>query len=450
MASTPPVDRSPWLGLRRNHGMGGRVLRNASWRLSANVLALGISAIAFPLIARRLGSDGYGQLAVVTGFTGLIGQLVGLRLWEVVIKYLAEALARQDAARAWAVVRLAYVLDVSTALLILLGLVAAAPLAAERLLHAPALSGLFVLAGLHASAGTTSSVSTATLRVFDRFRFLASADIAMTILRTAVVLGLVLTGGGVTGALVGYTASQAASSALLFWQAIRLLRTRAAQPLWGPIVEPLRGRLREIAGMLFNLNFDTYRKAITANADTVILGYFAPASTVGVYKVARQLAGYVGQLGNPLYETVYPEIAREWDAGGRAPVLKLLRRVSVGVALALAGVWGVSWLAAAPIIRLLLGPEFDGAAPLFLILLGTNIWLLLLWAPGLMYTTGRSRTHVLINLGSACFSLLAMLALAPRFGAVGVAVGVLAQQAAWTIILAVYLWTRRATLLAAS
>ena len=60
--------------------------------------------------------------------------------------------------------------------------------------------------------------------------------------------------------------------------------------------------------------------------DTLIVGGILGSASAGLYKIVKQVASVLSRAADPLYQAVYPELAKLWSAGDRAGFRRLLRR----------------------------------------------------------------------------------------------------------------------------
>src|SRR2546423_393200 len=120
--------------------VGGRVARGATWTLIAAVLG---RMVAFPvgvLLARVMGREGYGELAVVYGSVETFAVFGAFGLGLTATKHVAQFRER-DAPRAGRMIALSMVVAAVTAGLAAIALFALAPSLASHMLAAPHLEG---------------------------------------------------------------------------------------------------------------------------------------------------------------------------------------------------------------------------------------------------------------------------------------------------------------------
>ena len=91
-----------------------RVLSHSGWVLSANTVTLVLSFAQGILVARVLGVEQYGILALITTYTTTINQFVDSRVWETATKFVIQYKETGELPRASAVVKLCYLVDALT------------------------------------------------------------------------------------------------------------------------------------------------------------------------------------------------------------------------------------------------------------------------------------------------------------------------------------------------
>jgi len=167
------------------------------------------------------------------------------------------------------------------------------------------------------------------------------------------------------------------------------------------------------------------------NADLVVLGWLTTPTQAGVYRLAKQLSASFGRFTNPIYDSLYPEVARLYAAEGpaavRALVGRLMRGVLAGLAIAIAGAYLLSpW-----VVPLVFGPEYIPSVPLFYLIVLGNLWAVGLWIPSVMLSAGRAKQLTVINTISSLVMLATLLILTQLWGAYGAAIALLSFHIVW-------------------
>lgn len=167
--------------------------------------------------------------------------------------------------------------------------------------------------------------------------------------------------------------------------------------------------------------------------DAPLLGIMATNSAVGLYGAVNRWTAPITLLGSAFSSASVPHVAaagsliRGWRAIKKSAVLL------VGALVATA----LTALLAKPVVHLLLGPGYDGAAPVLQILaVAMGVVIFNQPAAMLLQSTGHERAVSLALPVSLAIQLGAIVLLAPHFGAVGASLAMLLAQLTMAAFLA--------------
>ncbi len=408
-----------------------RLLKNASMLFGAETLVTLISVVQFPLVTRLLGSANYGAWGVVISWVSLVGQVVSIRLWETVIKYVTQFLAQHDEDRARAIIKLCMLIDLVLSLLFVLVLGLTAEWVAAWLVKRPDGADLIRLETLHIMMTLGSAVWVPLLRAFGRFRQISIFNVVSAVMIFAFFMAALSLGLGVAGMITAVTLVALGQTVAVAIMAERELRAHFKRHWITADLRALSGYRREVGAMLFSINIDSLRKIVVGNADMVMLGWLATPAQVGVYRLAKQLASYFNRLTDPIYDTLYPEVARLYAAEGPAAVRALVNRLMRGVLLGLAASIAGAYILSPWLVPLILGPEYVASISLFHIVVLSNLWAVGLWVPSVMLSAGRAKQLTAINTVSSLMMLVMLLVLVRPLGALGAAIALLFFHGTW-------------------
>lgn len=398
---------------------GRNFFKNVGILTIANVFAAALSLIQGIFVARWLGPELYGVVALVTVYPGLVYTFVDARSGDAMVKYLSEFHARKQEEQALAVSQLGYLVDFAVAGLAFLIVLLSAPWAAAKIAHHPAAAGLMVAYAAAFIPRAGFATSQAVLTIQGKFSLIASLTAAITALRVAVILGLVLAGWQVAGVIVGQIFAMLLEGLIfgaIAWVSIK--RLWGASVLKGDRLA-LKGRRREIFSFLVYTDLNALLTMIPKQLDIVLLGYFRNLTEVGYYKLGKTLAGMVGLLVKPLQSVTYPEFARLWGLKNREAIRKKVRLLMFQVGLPS----GAAVLAATVLLPYLV-PLFFGEAFLpavlasQILLAGGAIWLVFFWLRPVFMTYGAVRMWFLISTLTSVLSLIAYPFIIPWGGVV--------------------------------
>lgn len=337
------------------------LLRHAAVLFGGNAGASALGVVSLAVTARALGPQAFGILVLVQTFVTVVDLLAGFQAWQAVIGYGAGMLeqGRRDHFRD--LLKLSLVLDAAGAVVGAAAAIVGGYLVArwngwdEGTARLAALYGGVVLFNF---TGTAIGV----LRLFDRYALFTVPQLAgaLTKLVLATVawrmrLGLpVFLLAWMLGTLVQYL--------LLAALAWRELRRRDPGALAGNARRALRTS-PGILGFVVSTKLQGAVRIGSREVDTLLVGWMLGTAAAGLYKVVKQFASVMGQLTDPFYQAVYPQLARTWSRGDRGAFGRTVRgSVAAGGAAGVA-VW-VAFVALGPwILRLTVGAEFAGAYP---------------------------------------------------------------------------------------
>jgi PST family polysaccharide transporter len=165
-------------------------------------------------------------------------------------------------------------------------------------------------------------------------------------------------------------------------------------------------------------------------ANTVLLGLFAPALAVAAYGGAEKIAHAAINLLDPLTRVLLPRISYLVQADAAAAAAALVRRVLLWLGGGASVAGALLALLAPQVVSLLLGSGYDAAVPvlrllaLLLPIIAIGTVLGIFWALPL----GRDRALLVITAAAGVLNVLLVLALVPRHGASGMAGAVVVAE----------------------
>lgn len=309
------------------------VLKNSAYLFSGSTIGAGLAFLQGILTARLLGMYGLGVLTAVTLFASNVNRLLSFRMNEVVVKYLGEALERDDRSHAAALVKGVAIVETLTSLLAYLVLAILAPWAAVLFAKDSATSGLFILYGLILIPNFVFETSTGVLQTTRNFQQVARINVFHSIVITIGIVAVFIRGDGLTPVLLAYLAGKTVNGLGMTWAAWQTLNRRlGAGWLRTPLGEfPHWQAVRRFA---VGTNFQVTVNLVVRDSEPLFINWLLSPVEGGYFKIAYGLLNLIMIPVDPLIAPVYTELIgtiarREW-----AIVQRLLKRTSM-----LAGAW---------------------------------------------------------------------------------------------------------------
>lgn len=324
----------------------GRSVRGGLFTLSSQGAQFVIQSISTVVLARLLTPADFGLVAMVTAITGLAGGFADLGLSEATIQ-------RQEIS--YDQVSTLFWINVAIGLTLMMATAALAPVLAW-LYKEPRLKEITLVLSLTFLIGGLKVQHDALLRRQMRFSSLAIRDVASYAVAVLVAVIMAWQGAGYW-ALVGFPLALGLTRTTLSWLMLR----------WIPGLPKLDDKVGSmiIFGWHVATSYVIYN--VNRSADSVLIGWYWGAGPLGLYSRAYNLLMLpVRQLSSPVGSVLIPAFSRLQHNPERF-ARYYLRAINLVMWMS-APVFGFLFVAAEPVIVLILGNKWRGAAPVFQIL----------------------------------------------------------------------------------
>ncbi|MEW6223966.1 MAG: oligosaccharide flippase family protein [Chloroflexota bacterium] len=419
-----------------------RMAGGAAWSLASAVAMQGAMMVASVLMARILGVERYGQVALINVTVGMLGVFAGLGLSLTATKTVAElrSVDPPRLARALVLLDRCVITSVSAAAALMVVL---APVIATAVLGAPEMVELLRLGAVLLLLNEFAGVQTGMLAGFEAFRAVARIALVRATVTVAACAGGALVAGSV-GAVVGLILA-AGAAVLLGRLTLRRLRIREG-------VDRPEGRLMAEFPILWRFTLPAFISIVfvgpVAWIGSLLLasqpGGFAE---LGVFNAAAQWRTPVLLFPNVISQTALPIMASLAATGeiGR------LRRVLVGsiaASTAIAASIGGVLILLQGFVMGLYGEGFADSGDVLAVVAVTGIVVAVGIPIGpLLAAVGRMWLGALTNVaGAIVFVGTAVVLISGGGGAMGLAMAYLLAwiaNGAWALVAAWFVLRRR-------
>lgn len=301
-----------------------RVVGNSSYLFASNAIGAVLSIVT----AGLLGVRDFGVLGIITSFVVNINRLLSFRMSDVVVKYMGEALARQEKDRAAAVVKAAGLVEGVTSLVAFGFLVLLAPLGAKYIAQDPTTTHLFILYGVIILANITTETSTGVLRVTNHFRSLAFINLLQSILVAGLIVVAAVRGGSLVEVLWAYLIGKVILGIGPILSALYWMPRTLGKDWWRASFSQLPP-WKEFFRFAFSTNFSGTITIFARDSEMQWIGLFFGPTIAGYFKVALALIGLIIMPIDPFIATTYPEITRAYALRQWERLRSLIKRVTM-------------------------------------------------------------------------------------------------------------------------
>lgn len=346
----------PWTG----DDLFRRLLKNSSQLLGGSIVksALGFGAVL--LAARGLGPEKYGILVLVQAYVTIIDKLVNFQSWQALIKYGADALEEDNPTNFKRLIKFGTFLDAGSAILGTLVTIGVGYALGVWSVQSPQFTWLMMgYSGvvLFNLIGTPKAI----LRLFDRFDVAAIQQIVAGGLRLGGVVGAFIIDAPLWGYLLAWLVGEVAGFLLLLVLGWRELRIRGYQGIFGTTLQGITRTYDGLWNYVWTTNLNGSVRMASRRVDTVIIGGVLGPAAVGLYEIAKKFAKILNRLSSPLYQAIYPELAKLWSGQDRKAFIRLIIRSGAMAGAGALLVWGGVFLFGTSLLNWTVGAEYVDA-----------------------------------------------------------------------------------------
>ncbi|HAV79020.1 MAG TPA: hypothetical protein DCX53_16845 [Anaerolineae bacterium] len=381
----------------QNNPLMRRVLRNSSYLFSSNTISSGLGVIQGILVVRLLGGSGFGLLTIVMDFASNVNRLLSFRMSEVTVKYMGEALAKNDKQRAAALIKGIGLTEAITSVIAYSVLLLLSVWGARTFASDISTAALFRFYGLFLLANLVYETSVGVLQAVDNFKQVALANFYQSIALTVLISIAFILNWGITGILTAYLIGKTLAGFMVTGFALRELNDKLGRgwtraplklvPAWKPILQfAFSTNLNGTVNLFARDNIRLYLAAILTTAE------------VGYFTLAARLINLVMTPLEPFIWPTYAEITKTIAQKQWTVTRKLLIQVSaIGATwtlLAGGGLVAIGWW----LIPLMYGADMAPAYLCFVILLiGYGVANIANWNRPLLLALGKPNYPLVVS-----------------------------------------------------
>ena len=399
------------------------LIKNSSWVFLANAFKTVLSFVKSILIARGLGADLYGNYVVIIAFVMTVQEFFNLNIGTAIIKFGAEFRSEERLDKLVALTKASLLFCVATGGLSVLTVTGLVWFVYDTFVSVPGMHGYILAYAVAAGMSLPTSVSSALLRLFYKFRLNALVQMSVALIDIlAVFLVLALfpkqLGPFIIAMIIVKFLEGSVINTAAAWELLPSFKKH-----FGTRISLIREDLKPIRKFVLSNSGSRTLKTLMDRGDVLLLGALSSTIQVGYYDIAKKLAYTVLRLTDPLANSIYPQMAM-LTAEKRVRELKgLMLRLSggllvFGLLIYVPVFFGSEWL----IVRMY-GNEFVEAVAPFLVHLVTAVLsMVFFWSLPMIFSLGKVTERLKIYFASLSIGSVIAYFAAPLYGALGVAV----------------------------
>jgi PST family polysaccharide transporter len=176
--------------------------------------------------------------------------------------------------------------------------------------------------------------------------------------------------------------------------------------------------------------------------DVLLLAYLSNPVQVAFYSVAKKVSYSILLLTDPITNSIYPQLSLLVSAKKYNDIKTMLKKITKVILYPSVGFLILMYFFNEELIQLIYGSEYYGAGLAFFILLVSSVLsAVFFWALSLVLSLGLFRFRLFSSILSLVAGFTLAYYLTPKYGAVGVAAGLLLAKLI-TLLLSIIVTTR--------
>lgn len=415
---------------------------------AATALSAFVTAV---LIARGLGPSGMGKYALIISFATVATGISDLGIGQTAIRFASRAAAIGNRVRQLAVLRWAFRIRLLLVSSIAVAAFFAAPFMASHVWHAPDLAPLVRLTLITVFCSAVASVPLIYFQSEKRFSVSAGVSVGQTLLSLTGIVIISLMSLWRLESVIIVTILAAAAGAVLFIFLVPKgtfidreeteLMLQGRCKFWSVTDASVDGapNAEPVGGFAGYMVLSSILVTLIMQADVWLIGYFLTKDQVGVYNVAARITQPLAMALGAVNTALWPRAA----AAATVEAVGAMMRRTIRLCFA-AAVAGMIYAICAPLLIPTVFGTAYGSSVYLSQLLGCRYVIAMLICPlGVIgYSLGLIRVYVITNLLQLLLVVWINCMLLPRFGPVGSAWALLANELFGSIVIGCSIWRR--------
>ncbi|WP_462137912.1 oligosaccharide flippase family protein [Candidatus Mycalebacterium sp.] len=400
-----------------------RLLKNASWLFSSDIIGSVFAALEVIVLARFLGLEQFGLFSIVVSYVNIVNGIVDFNVREAVIRYVGKYREAKDSVKTLSFVKLFYLIDFLSGAVAFVAAVLLAGIANSLFIKSENAIELVFIYSFSLFVSTVNVNSRSLLEVFQKFDSVALFEVAGVVLRVSLVIAALLSGFGIKGVFVAYVIGKFANFCFLQFFVNRTLRAEGLGRWFSAEVGMVKNEIKDVMLFVLNSTFVGFASNVfSRNFPILVLGYFSGSEASGLYKTATVFLKIIGKLKTPASRALYPALVSLQERKSYEDFKRIISYSVRFLAKLFVPVAGLFFIFADTILLIFFGAEYVPAATAMRIIIVVETFaLLFFWVGSVCLALGRTWFRTGLTLVSTLLYTAALFYLASAHSIEGAA-----------------------------
>lgn len=296
-----------------------KLIKNSGILFTGNILAQALGICTLALTTILLDPKQFGVLVIIQTYTIIIDRLVNFQSWQAIIKYGTDALENNNINKFKGYIKFGTILDFCTALLAtilaVIGIQCIGPvlnLSDEHIL----MGSIYSLTILFHLSGTPTAI----LRMLDKFKLFAFIHVISAFIKLMGVTISYISSGGLWHILYVWMITEIIGHLLLLIISHYVLYKKNIKYWWNSHLDDWR----DVFKFTWWSNLSTTLDIPIKQLDMIVVSMVISFEGVAIYRVFKQVSQIIGQVADPIYQTIYPLLVKMISNNNKDKLLNLV------------------------------------------------------------------------------------------------------------------------------
>ncbi|MFA0491378.1 lipopolysaccharide biosynthesis protein [Vibrio splendidus] len=288
-----------------------KIMNNALVVLSGNVGANIFGLLSVTIFTKSMGAEIFGYYVLFITIVEVVDKIFNFQTWQAFIKYATDFQVNGKSDKIMMLLKYCFLVD-------LFSLVVAAviaylsvdyfidffdiPIEYDYLLEIMAISLVFRVLG----------VSSGIFRLFDQFKLQSKILVISALFKFSLYIIISILSPSFESFVYGSLFSQFIAFIMTLYGCKKVLNDEKI--LINSIIKErieydMMKEMKVFSFILYN-NFDVSVRMVSRQLDIFVLGRLYGSEVVGVYRIAKDIVSVIGKVTDPIYQAIYPELAK--------------------------------------------------------------------------------------------------------------------------------------------
>ncbi|OQY38305.1 MAG: hypothetical protein B6229_06210 [Spirochaetaceae bacterium 4572_7] len=299
------------------------IIKNSLTLITGNVGASILGSVSLVISIKFLGLETFGVFTIVQTYVRIFDGLLNFQSWETIIRLGSEAQSKKDYKLLKSYIKQGFILDICSAILgtvvafVSVGFIGSRMGWDADLIFLTRLMCLIIAFNI---AGTPIGI----LRLFRKYKTFSFQKIISAVIKLVGVIIAYILKGDLFSFIIITMVADISGYLILIYMGYKTLKENSFRDIWS---SPLLDKKEFLKFSLWS-NINSTLSLPVREMDKIIVSLIS-FEAVGVYKLFKQIMSIIGKVVTPIYQTIYPELAKFISEKKYKKAVSISKRIGV-------------------------------------------------------------------------------------------------------------------------